>query len=172
MSVNAIIEKASGKAEAAWGWVRGVSHRVARAFQPAPATLVVELDAKDLHRVRQDELMRFYERYEDLVELLCDAAQYGPDTRMEQRYDELRSFMLRSYGSVRPYVVAYLDIDVSDVRLPADLNGQATDAFEALYIAPTLQEQLRGDDGNLIGRIMRTREALNRYAEQLRRLAA
>ena len=57
-------------------------------------------------------------------------------------------------------------------ELTLDLYGRSTDAFEALYAAPTLQEQLRGDDGSMIGRIMRTREALNRYAEQLRRLAA
>jgi hypothetical protein len=46
------------------------------------------------------------------------------------------------------------------------------DAFEALWSSPTLQELLRSDDGNMISRITRTREALNRYAEQLRQIAA
>ncbi len=135
-------------------------------------TEVVNVVGELTVRARQEQLAQFYVKFEDLVDLLCDSAQYGPDVRMDVRYQELRNWMHRNYGELRGFVVAYLDIEVADTRVPLDLYGQSTDAFEALYAAPTLQEQLRSDDGSMIGRIMRTREALNRYAEQLRRLAA
>jgi len=46
------------------------------------------------------------------------------------------------------------------------------DAFEALVAAFDLQEFFKLDDGNMISRITRTREALNLYGEHLRQLAA
>ncbi len=46
------------------------------------------------------------------------------------------------------------------------------DAFEALVAAFDLQEFLKMDDGNMISRINRTREALNLYGEHLKQLAA
>ncbi|MBN8689595.1 MAG: hypothetical protein J0L72_02255 [Armatimonadetes bacterium] len=123
-------------------------------------------------RDRQAELIEFYSRFETLVELLCDSAQYGPEPRMEAKYAELRQWMQRNYSEIRPYVVAYLEVDLDDSNGQLDQYGAAPDAFESLFGANTLDELLRGDGGTLIGRIMRTREAVNRYAEHLRRLAA
>ena len=174
MSMFTSLQGASGRVDSAWHWVRSIPRRVVHLTLDKQKTLaesnvtVGEITARE----RQNQLARFYIHFEDLVELLCDSAQYGPDARMEQKYQELRTWMHRHYTELSSYVVAYLDIEVADTRVPLDLYGRSTDAFEALYAAPTLQEQLRGDDGSMIGRIMRTREALNRYAEQLRRLAA
>lgn len=157
-----------------WTWFLSIPRRVANIALDKKKTATdhsVRIGEVTV-RERQEQLAEFYNRYEDLVELLCDSAQYGPNAHLEEKYQAIRSWMQRNYGSLSQVVIAYLDIEVADTRMPMDLYGRSTDAFEALYAAPTLQEQLRSDDGSMIGRIMRTREALNRYAEQLRRLAA
>lgn len=155
-------------------WFLSIPRRVANVALDKKKTLahqtvrVGEISVRE----RQEQLAEFYTKYEDLVDLLCDSAQYGPNAHLEERYQSIRAWMQGNYASLSQVVVAFLDIEVADTRAPLDLYGRSTDAFEALYAAPTLQEQLRSDDGSMIGRIMRTREALNRYAEQLRRLAA
>lgn len=52
-----------------------------------------------------------------------------------------------------------------------DHRGEAADAFEALVAAPDLFLFLKHDDGMMISRLERTREALNLYAGHLRQLA-
>lgn len=121
---------------------------------------------------RQEELIRFYGRYEDLVSALCDSAQYGPSARQEGEYGELRAWMQSQYPSLRRYVSAYLRFDPKDAARALDLHSSGRDAFEALFAAPTLEEFLRSDDGEMIARIERTREALSRYGEHLRQLIA
>lgn len=119
-------------------------------------------------REKQAELADFYENYEELVELICDAANYGSNEKMANRYDELRTYMQINYHPLRDNVAAYLELAPQDNVSALDLYGKPSDAFEALFAAPTLAEQIRTDDGHLIGRIMRTRKALNRYADYLR----
>ncbi len=119
---------------------------------------------------RQEELVRFYGRYEDLVEVLCDAAQLGPSTKLEAAYQTHKKWMDANYPSIRRYVVAYLRFTSEDAQQSLSLNGRAADAFEALVAAADLNEFLRCDDGQMISRITRTREALNLYGEHLRQL--
>lgn len=121
---------------------------------------------------RHEELIRFYRRYEDLVETLCDAAQYGPTPHLEAKYGEHRRWMSSNYAPVRRYVVAYLRFTPEDAQAGMVQDGKPGDAFEALFSAPNLEEFLRIDDGNMISRITRTREALNLYGEHLRQLLA
>jgi hypothetical protein len=121
---------------------------------------------------RLADLVSFYSQYEHLVEVLCDGAQYGPEPKLQAAYSELRDWMQSHYPALRRYVTAYLRYDAEDARQGFDLHGAACDAFEALYAAPTLNELLRGDDGMMISRIMRTRDALSLYGEHLRQLKA
>jgi len=120
---------------------------------------------------RREQLAEFYNRYEDLVDILCGAARYGPDPGLEARYGQVRSWMMRGYGELRPYATAYLMFDESDATQSLALHGYGGDAFEALFAATTLDEFLRVDDGLMMSRIERTREALTLYGEHLRRLA-
>jgi len=117
---------------------------------------------------RRQELLAFYGYYEDLVAVLCDAAQYGPTPRLESDYRTLRCAVHRSYATIRPYVVAFLRYNSEDARYGIHLWGRSADAFEALVCAPTLHDALRADDGWMISRITRTRDALNLYGELLR----
>jgi hypothetical protein len=135
------------------------------------------LDRRDADRVareasigpsvkdRQLALIQFYTAYEDLVESLCDAANYGANPWLEKKYDVNRAWMIENYPNIRKYISAYLRFEGEDLIL-------GKDAFEALFGSPNLRDFLGSDDGNMISRIMRTREALNLYGDHLRQLAA
>lgn len=123
-------------------------------------------------RDRQSDLIQFYAHYESLVEALCDAAQLGNTEALARRYAQERLWMLANYPRVRKYVVAYLRFDSSDAEQSNALDGSYGDAFEALFAAPSMEAFLLADDGLMISRIMRTREALNLYGEHLRQLIA
>lgn len=172
MTVINAIRTATNQAQQAMSWIQRIPLRFRNQVMIANAQFEAVPDAKPSARERQVELVAFYTKYEQLVELLCDGAQYGPNQRMESQYQEYRDWMLKSYPHMKQYVVAYLELDVDDVRRHDDTFLIATDAFESLWACPTLSSQLDSDDGSTIGRIIRTREALNRYAEHLRRLAA
>jgi hypothetical protein len=70
--------------------------------------------------------------------------------------------MQENYSSVGSYIVAYLRYEIED----------EIDPFRALFAAENLESFLQMDDGNMISRIMRTREALNCYGDHLRQLAS
>ncbi len=123
-------------------------------------------------RDRQQELVRFYMHYEDLVETLCDLASAGATPCLESYYKASRVWMLKNYPDVRRYVIAYLRYSAEDAQQSLAMNGSPADAFEALFTAPTLREFLDHDDGLMINRIDRTREALTMYGHHLRLLAS
>lgn len=108
---------------------------------------------------RQRELVAFYDRFERFVETLCDAAQYGPNARLEKAFLEDREWVATHYASLRPYVGAFL-------------APEEPDAFDRLFDSENLSSFLADDDGGVIFRITSTREALSIYAEHLRQLAA
>lgn len=155
-------------------WLRSMSNRSKSAVKDRAEAREREMAAKIAPTVqeRHEELIRFYRRYEDLVETLCDAAQFGSVPHLEAKYGELRRWMSSNYAPVRRYVVAYLRFTPEDAQVGIATEGKSADAFEALFAAPNLEEFLRLDDGNMISRITRTREALNLYGEHLRQLLA
>jgi hypothetical protein len=110
---------------------------------------------------RQEELLAFYSNYEDFVEAMCDAAQYGPTQRLEGLYALKRTWLVERYLELKPLLGAFQRRETSDPE----------DAFEALFAAETVSQFLQSDDGETIARITRTREALNLYGEHLRQLA-
>lgn len=107
-----------------------------------------------------------------MVEAVCDGAQYGPTPKLERTYQSEREWMQLHYPTVRPYVISFLEAEPEDREMGVFLNGHATDAFEALFAAETLNELLDADGGRMISRITRTREALVLYGEHLRQLDA
>lgn len=121
---------------------------------------------------RQSELVLFYRYYEELIEVLCDCAQVGPTPKLEAEYQRLRAWVDANYPPIRKYVVAYLRYSTDDAEQGIALWGRSADAFEALVAAEDLQEFLKADDGSMISRITRTREALSLYGEHLRQLTA
>jgi len=151
------------------GWVNRIPNRIkmlAKDLEEARSQVATQPTVEQ----RLDDLIVFYNKYDLLVETLCDAAQYGPEPKLQEEYERLRSWMIDAYPCLRLYVTAYLQYDVADCQQSISSAGVSCDAFEALFIAPTLVEFLRCDDGMMISRIMRTREALNLYGEHLRQL--
>ncbi|MBI1756272.1 MAG: hypothetical protein HYR64_04095 [Fimbriimonas ginsengisoli] len=120
---------------------------------------------------RQTELIVFYGHYEELIETLCDAAQLGPSANLEREYQRLRTWIKDNYPNLRRFVVAFLRYSAEDAEQGLAF-GASADAFEALVAPPTVEAFLRSDDGGMISRIQRTREALMLYGEHLRHLAA
>lgn len=123
-------------------------------------------------RERHDQLIAFYSHYESLVEILCNAANLGATEKLEERYAREREWMKANYPDMRPFLLAYLRFDVADTTQNKELQGEFGDAFEALYAAKNLDVFLKADDGGMIDRIMRTRDALSLCGEHLRRLVA
>ena len=115
--------------------------------------------AKPTVESRRDDLGRFCEEYESLVETLCDCAQYGPTPKLERAYDQVRQNYWASLEPVRAFLVSYLP------------ENDRT-AFDRLATCDTVAEFLASDDGSVIAQITVTRDALNHYAEHLRQLAA
>lgn len=159
-------------ANLAWLWLRRIPTRlrVASLDLRDSAERARAASASPTPAERFDQLRSFYDRYNLLVETLCDSAQYGPTAKLESDYSAHRKWMLSTYPAIRKYVVAYLRFDAADTRQGLDLHGQSADAFEALFCAPNLDEFLRADDGQMIERIQRTRESLVHYGDHLRTL--
>lgn len=106
---------------------------------------------------RQAELVTFYDRFEGFVEILCDAAQYGPNPRLERRYLDERTWIAERFESLRPFVGAFLEEPTT---------------FDRLVAAEDLASFLSEDDGTVIFRITSARDSLSLYAEHLRQLSA
>ncbi len=113
-------------------------------------------------------LAEFYQKFEDLVELICDAGFDADATPYQVRYQEVRAWLMRAYPLLKPYMSAHLSYDPSDAEFGLSVAGYATDAMEALFCAEQLHTLLEKDEGHLIGRIERARSGLYRYADYLR----
>jgi len=123
-------------------------------------------------QARQAHLLEFYEKYEEAVEILVDGAQFGPTSELEKKYADMKAYMAESYPTIRPYVLAYVRLSLEDEEFGIKAAGKGCDPFEALTAAADLATFLQYDDGHMIARIMRTREALTLYGDHLRYLLA
>jgi hypothetical protein len=121
----------------------------------------------DATKLRRD-LIEFYDRFERLIDVICAGARYGTQPSLAADYHTLSEDMRRLYPELRTYVLAYLKVDVRDTQFGIGLSGQTTDAFQCLFCAPSLAELIAADDGGLVGRIERTRDALYRFGDHLR----
>lgn len=173
MNVFTQMQQASGRAWTSVGsWLR----RAPMALKNAQLDSLAQrerLEATPMSvRDLQADLATFYSHYEEMVELLCDAAQYGPNEKMSARYDDARKAILRQYPPLRAEIEPFLEADASESGGAMDLHAGQDDAFLRLCTGQTLESQILSDDGQMISRLIRTRTALTLYAEHLRRLAA
>lgn len=113
-------------------------------------------------------LAEYYDQFEQLAELICDAAFAGEGAPFQERYAALRRWLQRAYPQLKPYMTGHMNCDPSDTEFGMRVVGRPTDAMEALFAAETVEQILRYDQGDLIGRLERARSALYRYADYLR----
>lgn len=119
---------------------------------------------------QRDQLVEFYQHFESLSDMICDAAHRGNGDPWQAEYEKNRAWMMRAYPAVRPYLIAHLSCDSSDDAFGMRVAQRPTDAFEALFCAESLNAILEADGGDLINRLDRARSALYRYADHLRDL--
>lgn len=166
-------DRARRSGEGAVEWVQRIPRRLRIARKDREEALALRaVPGVPTTQERLADLLAFYQRYEDLVDVLCAGAQYGPEVRLEGRYEELRRWFQSHYRDLRPFIRPFLVNSDSELENAHEAYGARSDAFEMLFAAPTLGEFLRCDDGEMIQRIERTQDALARYGAHLRALAA
>ncbi len=122
---------------------------------------------EDLCRERR-AYAEFYDRYDELVGLLCLAAHEGVTPDREQEYRARRTWFCHHYPGVKQALSAHLEGDGSDTA-PGRFGRRASDGFEALFFPATIAAMLAADEGDLIGRLMRTQAALTAWEESIAR---
>ena len=110
---------------------------------------------------RREALAQFHLIYEDLVEVICDAGNYGPTSALSSRYLELVEEYRVAYASVQAYLEHFLDANIA-LRQP----------FMRLSIRSTLAELIETDTGALIPDILATRRAIVAYQQHLAQVPA
>ena len=108
----------------------------------------------------------FYEQYDSLIGLLCLAAHEGNSPKAETEFREKRTFFTARYPKIKPYLAPHLQADGSDT-LPTMWGRRMCDGFEALFAPVTIAALLETDEGNLIGRMMRTNTAVSAWESDL-----
>lgn len=123
----------------------------------------------EVHRAKktQAKLISFELLFFEVVELLAGAQKYGSTHGSEAKYESLRSQLQVTYTELRPFLLAYLRLDLEDERLGIRTIGRGTDAFEATWVAPTLQSFVDSDDVFFRDRVGRAYEAIRDYTEHL-----
>lgn len=125
----------------------------------------------DLRRER-DAYEEFFDRYDELVGLLCVAAQEGLEPGHEEEYTRTRAYFVAHYPAVKRYVTPHLESDPSDTHA-GRWGRRSCDAFEAMFAPHSIAAMLEADGGNLIGRLIRTQSALAAWESSIsRRVAA
>jgi hypothetical protein len=111
-----------------------------------------------------ETVMQFEERYQDLVNLLCDAARHGVREEDNARFVELRDWLIENYDAHRPGLMSHLLVEPDD-SIPYEEGRRARDAFESLFLPKSVDAIINSE--NVILRIMRTRCALDAYREEM-----
>lgn len=147
---------------AAWASVRlrRIGRRLAMALSCRPRQPRSPCPTERLRR-----LAEFGSCFEELVEVLCDAARFGCVPSVEERYRLVRARALATYPPLQPLLGAYLPAEP-----PVRRFGGGADAFERLFLPSSVADVLAGDGGELIETVQRGRVAIAGYARHLRAL--
>lgn len=121
--------------------------------------------------IRKSELAIFSHQYEQLVELLLGAAQFGTDDLKENLYRNLKSYLGEAYPKIRPSILAFLKFSVTDAETCLRMGAGFGDAFQALWAGETLAQVIEEDGGDLADRLYRTSLAVEHYSKFLERLS-
>lgn len=115
----------------------------------------------------QTKLIRFEVAFVDFVEFLANVQRYGPTSSSERKYQMQKMILAESYKDLRPFLLAFLRYDVEDERIGLRFLGFGTDAFEATWASPSLNDFLENHDVFFTDRVGRASEALKYYNDHL-----
>lgn len=121
-------------------------------------------------RLQRQLLAEFYQDFERLSDLICDAARCGNGAPFQAAYSEVRADLMHQFPAIQPHLIAHIDCDPTDVEIGMQFAGRPTDAVEALFVSESLQDVIDSDGGGLMNRLIRARSGLFRYGDHLRSL--
>ncbi len=105
----------------------------------------------------------FVVRYDDLIDLLCWAANEGVKDQHRVKYANLRAWFVDHYEHVRPELLPYMPQEPDRARALCD-------PFESLFIPVSLDAVVNSD--SVIDHIQTTRNAVETYRDQAELVAA
>jgi hypothetical protein len=95
--------------------------------------------------------------------VLCWAARDTVHDGCDEKYQQVRDWMLKHYAPVRRAMAPV----IRQVLAEADNNPQE-DPFEKLFAPAHVMQVIESDGGDLLGRIILTRDIVARYDAHLR----
>ncbi len=125
--------------------------------------------ADEIHEAQQTQsnLIAFELHFTDLVEMMEKSQRVGPEPGASAKYLLLKEELKSSYQSLRPFLIAYIRFDVEDERVGLRTLGRGTDAFEAIWVAESLESFENSDDVFFRDRVARAYDAVRDYTEHL-----
>ena len=141
------IVRASRRAERAWDSARNAPSAVASAVRDRLRAAVEWHEERLAARVDPAARRAFAERCDELIGLLCCAAQTGDPVAVE-RYAVLRDWLVRHYRPVRPALARHVALPME--VLDACRRVGAHDPVEALFVRSSLEEILHDPDSLLL----------------------
>jgi hypothetical protein len=115
----------------------------------------------------RSRLITFELQLIEFVELLANAQDYGITAGRQAKFESIKHQLAKGYQSLRPFLLAYIRFDIEDERMGLRTIGAGTDAFEAIWVAGSLQSFLDSDDVFFRDRVARANDAMRDYTEHL-----
>ncbi|MDW8320661.1 MAG: hypothetical protein RMM08_04800 [Armatimonadota bacterium] len=112
---------------------------------------------------QREQFLAFYERYDQLVDVLCWAARDTVHDGCDEKYQQIRNWLVKNYAPVRRAMAPFIQQAIFE----RDVNLQE-DPFEKLFAPAHVMQVIEGDEGDLLGRIILTRDIVARYDAHLR----
>lgn len=124
-------------------------HHFVKDSSPPAASLLPDLEA----------------HFQNLIDLLCWAAQDGVHPERDARYAEVRDWFLQHYEKIRPEILPFLEQALEDT-LPLEMGEPAPrDAIESLFLPSRIDSNIHSS--TVIARVYRARRAIDRYREHI-----
>ncbi len=137
-------------------WVRGRASRVAH-------WILDYTDPLAKYQRQRQQFLAFYDRYEQLVDVLCWAARDTVHDGCDEQYREIRGWLMDNYAPMRRALEPFIQQALAE----SDHNTRQ-DPFEMLFAPEHVMQVIEQDDGDLLGRIILTRDIVARYDAHLR----
>jgi hypothetical protein len=112
---------------------------------------------------QREQFITFYEQYEQLVDVLCWAARDTVHDGCDEQYQQVRRWMLQHYAPVRRTLAPF----IRQVLTERDGNPRE-DPFEKLFAPEHVMQVIEQDEGDLLERILCTRDIIARCDAHLR----
>ncbi|MEJ5251018.1 MAG: hypothetical protein HPY54_02695 [Chthonomonadetes bacterium] len=115
------------------------------------------------YRRQREQFLAFYDRYEELVDLLCWAARDTVHDGCDEKYQRVREWLNLHYAPVRRAMAPF-----TRQVLAERAGNPQEDPFALLFAPAHVMQVIEQDQGDLLERIILTREIVARYDAHLR----